>query len=439
LDAIYHAEKEYYETLSQKSPTRQEHQGLRSKFLLKVKLFMEKYFISTKRFHLNDLSNHFIVPKDYFQYKLNYFSLPSSASNLDMFFRNRRKQEFLERLLFPGRLSFSEKPKTVSNGTEQNGIETDGKETTTTVKEKEELLNYNNRFDSIPNTPMVPSSSSLITPSPRPISASSSATSLARNSLRGFSNMKIKDLLAGIEGEEGPGTASSVGGENSHNNSALSLLPSHSAQSIQSTTTGNSETRNNRFSISRDPSSDFALLPIEEETGKENSSHHTSLKEKELVETEPEKPAKEEIGTEAAETKETEVEKAPQEAEKQQLQVVIESERQVLKRHRSLHRRAAHPYQCTIRVRGYGNPFKIDFRYLLHTKVIRLRFLSLSPLFPLCFLLFPVSLLTSIFSSLFRILPVSVSFFSSFVSPLFFHVYSRNGLVRFSSHILMHK
>jgi hypothetical protein len=329
---------------------------------------MEKYFISTKRFHLNDLSNHFIVPKNYFQYKLNYFSLPSSASNLEAFFHNQRKQEFLERLLFPGRSSssattLSEKPKAIGNGTE-SGQEAN---TTATSKEKEgvDLLNYNNRFDSMPNTPMVPySSSSMITPSPHPISAASSTNSLARNSLKGFSNMKIKDLLAGIEGEESGNTASID--ELSHNNSISSLHPSgHSLQSIHSTTGNNNEiTRTNRFSISRDPSSDFGLLPIEEEVGKESSSHHTSLKEESEKEKDPEKTTEE--------TKVKDVGKSTVETEKQQqqLQLVIENERQVLKRQRSMHRRTAHPYQCTIRVRGYGNPFKIDFRYLLHTKVL---------------------------------------------------------------------
>lgn len=70
-----------------------EHEILRERFLVKVKQFMTTYLIK-KQFQLEDLSNRFIVPSDYFQYKLNFYPQYQSP-------RHVLRYDFYHALMFP--------------------------------------------------------------------------------------------------------------------------------------------------------------------------------------------------------------------------------------------------------------------------------------------------------------------------------------------------
>jgi hypothetical protein len=271
-------------------PSKESVEVLRSKFLDKVKLFMERYF-STKHFHLEDLSNNFIVPKNYFEYKMNHYPILQSP-------QKQKEMEFFEKFLFPNK----------------KGV---AKSTKLTAQQTKEL------HDSF-NSPDHRKSANMKSSFHQPLhEEANNNNNTSTHSITQKPNKLLIDSfkLPGNTSTENLDSFSSTPVNNTsviaHNMSNLSL--SEAALSSSANITPKSRTERS------------ATLMSDITTMDEMNCHLGLFRQPSL----------------------------------QQQQSGLRKPGRVLK-----------PYACNIRVRGYGKPVKIDFRYLLNTKVRKTKRIS---------------------------------------------------------------
>jgi hypothetical protein len=269
-------------------PTKESVEVLRSKFLDKVKLFMERYF-STKHFHLEDLSNNFIVPKNYFEYKMNHYPILQSP-------QKQKEMEFFEKFLFPNKKGVAKSTKLTAQQTKElhDSFNSPDHRKSANMKSSfhqplhEETNNTNN------------SSMHSITQKPNKLLIDSFKLpgNTSTENLDSFSSTPVNNTNA------------------THNNSVIAHNMSNLSLNEAALSSANI-TPKNRTERSSTLMSDITTM--------DETNWHAGLS------------------------------RQPSSQQQQQQS--------------GLRKRVLKPYACNIRVRGYGKPVKIDFRYLLNTKV----------------------------------------------------------------------